>query len=191
MKIDIFYVNCNPLRFWGPFTIQSLSITLQHLSGIFWEWTYCRQTMNTWLVVSNCKPRCLHKCTAMYVWRHSTSLPQVVGDRKVVPLAWQCVATDITICQRIFVSTSNHLIATCAILSRYVTLPFFLIPMTKRAPKGHHYTDERSFRRLWQNSSAAFQQVLCRSASKTSRNAGSSVSMQKEAISKTTLSTKE
>jgi len=89
-----------------------------------------------------------------------------------------------------FLSTSNSCIATCAIFSRFVTLRYFLIPMTERTLKGHHYNDERSFRRPCQNRSAAFQQVLRRSASKTSRNAGSSVLMQEEAISKNTLSTR-
>lgn len=51
MQIDIFYINCNPLGVWGPAIIQSLSIILQHLSGKFREWMYCRQTTNIWPVL--------------------------------------------------------------------------------------------------------------------------------------------
>jgi len=62
--------------------------------------------------------------------------------------------------------------------------------MTEQTLKGHHYNDEWSFKRPQQNSPAAFQQVFCRSASKTSRSAGSSVLMQEEATSKKALSTR-
>jgi hypothetical protein len=132
MKIDIFYVNCNPLRVSGPFIIQSLLIIQQqHLSGIFREWMYRRQTRNIWLVLFQTANHDVYtgvlQCTCDGT-RHRC--PQVAGNRKVVPPAWQCVATDITIWQRIFVNTSNCRIATCAIFSKFVTSRFFLIPMT-------------------------------------------------------------
>lgn len=140
MKIGIFHVNCNPLRVWGPFIIQSLSIILQHLSGIFREWMYCRQTRDIWLVLFKLQTT---MSTQVYCNVHVTALDTVAPSCGQQESGSSCMTMcGITICQRISVSTSNHSIATCATLSRFVTLRFFLIPMTKRALKGHHYIDE-------------------------------------------------
>jgi len=56
---------------------------------------------------SNCKPRCLHRCTATFMQEHSILSPWVVGNREVVPPTQRVAAYSI-ICQ-IFVSTSNSL----------------------------------------------------------------------------------
>jgi len=113
--------------------------------------------------VSNCKPRGLQRCTARFMWQCSTLLPRVVGNREVVPPAWQCAATYITICQRIFVSTSNRCIATCVIFSIFVTLQSFLNFMTEQALKGHRYNDsDNRDKTALQHSSKCFAGLLQR-----------------------------
>ena len=81
--------------------------------------------------VSNYKSRCLEMCTATLTWQHSTSLPWVVGNREVDSPTWQSTSVVSITYQRIFVNTPNHNVATCAILFRFVTFRFFLIPTTE------------------------------------------------------------
>jgi hypothetical protein len=88
---------------------------------------------------SNCKPRCLHRCTATFMQEHSILSPWVVGNREVVPPTQRVAAYSI-ICQ-IFVSTSNHCIVTCTIFSSFVPCNFFLFSWLKLALKGHCYAD--------------------------------------------------
>ena len=82
--------------------------------------------------VSNCKPRCPKRFTTTFTPEHSMSLPWVVGSSEVVPPTQQCTPTYSIFHQRIVVSTLNHCIAAWAKFSRFVTLWFFLIPMTER-----------------------------------------------------------
>jgi hypothetical protein len=57
--------------------------------------------------------------------------------------------------QRIFISTSNHNAAACAILFRFVTFRFSLIPTTQMSID--RLLTFRPFRQLWQNSSSTYQ----------------------------------
>ena len=79
----------------------------------------------------NCKPRCLKRCTTMFTPEHSVSLPRVVGSSELVPPTQQCMPTYSIFHQRIVVSISNHCTVAWAKFSRFVTLWFFLIPMTE------------------------------------------------------------
>jgi hypothetical protein len=138
---------------------------------------------------SNCKPRCLKKCTATFRRQHSTSVPWVVSNRDVVPPKRQCAAAYVITRQRIFVSTWNHSTATCAIFSRFVTLRFFFYSQDWNEHwKAVAMLTFRQFRRPWQNRSEAYHKVLSRTASETSRNAGSSALMKEEVISQEFLS---
>jgi hypothetical protein len=80
---------------------------------------------------SNCKPRSLQRCIALFMWEHSMSLPWVVGNRELVNSTWQCTAAYGIIHQRTFVSTLTHCITAHTIFSRLVTFWFFLFPMTE------------------------------------------------------------
>jgi hypothetical protein len=66
---------------------------------------------------------------------------------------------------------------------------FFLFPRLKRVLKGHRHADVQAIHPL-QKSSAPFQKVLSRTASKTTRNAGSRLLMQEKAISNEVPSTR-
>lgn len=85
----------------------------------------------------------------------------------------------------------NHYTAAWAIYSRFVTLPVFLIPTTERSTERSSVCLHSShLDGSYKKSSASYQKVLSRTASKTSRNAGSGVLMQEEATSKEILSTR-
>jgi hypothetical protein len=82
--------------------------------------------------VSNCKPKCLQRCTATFMWLHSKSSPWAVGNREEVPPTWQRAAAYSNILQTVFVSTWHHSVSVYALFSRFITLQVFLIPMTER-----------------------------------------------------------
>ena len=140
--------------------------------------------------ISNCKPRCLQRCNATFWPEHLTSSPWVVGNKEVVPPTWQCAATDDIIRQWIVVSASNHSVATHIIFSRFVTLHFSYSHNWNGHWKAIDMLTFRPFIWPWQIGCTSFQKVLSRTASKTSRNTGSTILMQKEAILKEILSTR-
>jgi hypothetical protein len=96
------------------------------------------------------------------------------GHQGSVPATRQCTAVYSIIHQTIFVSTSNHCIAACTVFSRFVILQY------------NQYNDNQAIQ-SWQNSCVAFQQVLARTTSKTSTNAGSGILMKEEAFQRKSL----
>lgn len=114
------------------YTVYTKRDKVQPMSGKFQDWMYCKPTRNIWPVMfQTVNQDVLEMCTATFTWQHSTSLPWVVGNREVLPLTPQCTSEVNIIYQRIFVSTSNHTAAECAIFYIFVNLQFFLIPTTE------------------------------------------------------------
>jgi hypothetical protein len=116
MQTDIFCINCNPLRVWGPSIIQSLSIILQHLSGKFREWMYCRQTRNIWPVLfqtANCDMQWLcggtrHRCPELWAAQkrfllhdnmqpHTLSVTELLSVHQIAEFPHVLYSPDVTL----------------------------------------------------------------------------------------------
>ena len=115
--------------------------------------------------VSNCKPRCLKRCTTTFTPEHSLSLPWVVGNSGVVPPTQQCTPTCPHTAFSIKELLSVHQIT---VLLHEPNSPdlspcdFLLFPWLKQALKGQHYADILAILTAMTKSCAAFQKVLSR-----------------------------
>ena len=150
------------------------------MSGKFRDCMYCRQSKEYLASsVSDCKPEYPPRFTATFSRRNSTSSPWVVVNIEVVPSAWQLAAACDIIHQRIIVSTSSNCIASCAIFSQNRHLA---ILSYSHDWKGH-WKGRPSLCWHWSHSdgrdktAVAFQRMLFKTASNTSRIAGSGALM--------------
>jgi hypothetical protein len=119
-------------------------------------------------------------------WKNLLLSPQIAGIREVFQLhdnARLCTALSI----KQFLSVHQITVLLHAPYSPDLSpYNFFLFPWLKRVLKGHQYNDNQAIQ-SWQNSCVAFQQVLARTTSKTSTNAGSGILMKEEAFQRKSL----
>jgi len=102
----------------------------------------------------------------MFRPEHSVSLPWVVGSSEVVPPTQKCTSTYSIFHQRIVI-TSDHCIVAWAKFSTFVTLRFFLIPMTETSFERptlcwHSGLSNSHDKQLWGISESAFQNFFQR-----------------------------
>ena len=164
---------------------------IQPTSGKFRDWTYCRKTRNMWPVPFETVNQDVYKRVLQHF---RVSIPR----RR--PEVWATAKWFLL-----------HDIArphkTSSVKELLPVHQVALLPHTPYSPDmspcdfsySHYWNGHskaivmlkfRPFFRLWQNRPAAFQKVISRTDSKTSKNSGSDVQMREEASSKVTLSTR-
>jgi hypothetical protein len=130
--------------------------------------------------VSNCKPRCLKRCTTTFTPEHSVSLPWVVGNSEVVPSTQQC-------CPHTAFSVKELSVHQITVLLHEPNSPdlspcdFSYSHDWNKLLKPKTLQTFWPFKQPWQTAVQHFRKYFPELFSKTSRNGGSSVLIQKEA----------
>ena len=179
MKRDGTQINCYT-------NLRKLWTFLQPTSRKFWDYTYYRQPRNIQPDLFQTVKQDVYRGVLEHLYDSIWCCCPKLWATEVFQLhdnAWLCTALSI----KEFLSVHQITVLLQAPYSPDLSpYNFFLFPWLKRVLKGHKYNNTQAVQ-SWQNSSAAFQQVLARTTSKTSTNAGSGILMKEEGFQRKSL----